>query len=317
MSTYSVQNINIDNEIVFSPGKTAGTVLTVNSNGTTYWGAGAGGGGGTGTSGTSGWSFNWQGDFDGGTTYSVNDVVFYQGSSYICTSFSFGNYPTDTAYFSLLSKAGTNGTSGTGTSGTSGLAGVNGTSGTSGRAGTSGTSGLTGVNGTSGTSGLTGTAGTSGVLGATGPAGTSGTSGSGGSTEKLYKQLYTATTTAIPSGSAVAGRMVGLGSTFSSPSGVVSVGIHLTNIVTQASTTFNVFLRYGTGTSPSNGDNLTGTIAATMSWRTPGAAFNSAVSIGAVIGLSPSTTYWFDISLSASSATTTQAVNINTTLIEI
>lgn len=38
MSTYSVQNINIDNEIIVSPGKTAGNVLTVNSDGTTYWG---------------------------------------------------------------------------------------------------------------------------------------------------------------------------------------------------------------------------------------------------------------------------------------
>ena len=39
MSTYSVYDIKIDNSLAVAPGQTAGNVLTVNSNGTTYWGS--------------------------------------------------------------------------------------------------------------------------------------------------------------------------------------------------------------------------------------------------------------------------------------
>jgi hypothetical protein len=57
--------------------------------------------------------FNWKGTYAGGTAYVVDDVVEYNGSSYICILASTGNLPTNTTYFEQMSSAGTNGTDGT------------------------------------------------------------------------------------------------------------------------------------------------------------------------------------------------------------
>jgi hypothetical protein len=57
--------------------------------------------------------FNWQGAYAGGTAYAVDDVVSYNGSSYICKLASTGNLPTNTTYWDQMSSAGTNGTNGT------------------------------------------------------------------------------------------------------------------------------------------------------------------------------------------------------------
>jgi hypothetical protein len=57
--------------------------------------------------------FNWRNAYAGGTTYAVDDVVSYSGSSYICTAASTGNLPTDTNFWDQMSSAGTNGTNGT------------------------------------------------------------------------------------------------------------------------------------------------------------------------------------------------------------
>lgn len=57
--------------------------------------------------------FKWKGTYAGGTAYTIDDVVSYNGSSYICIQASTGNLPTDTAYFEQMSSAGTNGTDGT------------------------------------------------------------------------------------------------------------------------------------------------------------------------------------------------------------
>ena len=54
--------------------------------------------------------FNWQGAYAGGTAYAVDDVVSYNGSSYICKLASTGNLPTNTTYWDQMSSAGTNGT---------------------------------------------------------------------------------------------------------------------------------------------------------------------------------------------------------------
>ena len=54
--------------------------------------------------------FNWQGAYAGGTAYAVDDVVSYNGSSYICKLASTGNVPTNTTYWDQMSSAGTNGT---------------------------------------------------------------------------------------------------------------------------------------------------------------------------------------------------------------
>ena len=57
--------------------------------------------------------FKWKGTYNGATAYTVDDVVSYNGSSYICIANSTGNLPTDTSYFEQMSSAGTNGTNGT------------------------------------------------------------------------------------------------------------------------------------------------------------------------------------------------------------
>jgi len=57
--------------------------------------------------------FNWQGAYAGGTSYNIDDVVSYNGSSYICKLASTGNLPTNNTYWDQMSSAGTNGTNGT------------------------------------------------------------------------------------------------------------------------------------------------------------------------------------------------------------
>jgi len=54
--------------------------------------------------------FNWQGAYAGGTAYAVDDVVSYNGSSYVCKLASTGNLPTNTTYWDVMSLAGTDGT---------------------------------------------------------------------------------------------------------------------------------------------------------------------------------------------------------------
>jgi hypothetical protein len=57
--------------------------------------------------------FVWQGAYSGATAYVADDVVSYNGSSYICILASTNNLPTNTTYWSQMSSAGTNGTNGT------------------------------------------------------------------------------------------------------------------------------------------------------------------------------------------------------------
>src|SRR5210317_975367 len=57
--------------------------------------------------------FKWQGAYAGGTAYTVDDVVSYNGSSYICILASTGNLPTNATYWEQMSAKGTDGTNGT------------------------------------------------------------------------------------------------------------------------------------------------------------------------------------------------------------
>jgi hypothetical protein len=58
--------------------------------------------------------FNWKGAYNNGTTYAVDDVVSSGGNSYVCiqahSNQAVGNA---TAYWNIMSSAGTNGTNGT------------------------------------------------------------------------------------------------------------------------------------------------------------------------------------------------------------
>ena len=58
--------------------------------------------------------FNWKGAYNNGTTYAVDDVVSSGGNSYVCIQASTGNAVGNaTAYWNVMSSAGTNGTNGT------------------------------------------------------------------------------------------------------------------------------------------------------------------------------------------------------------
>jgi len=54
--------------------------------------------------------FNWKGTYNAGTAYAIDDVVSYNGSSYVCISATTGNLPTVTAKWDVMSQAGTDGT---------------------------------------------------------------------------------------------------------------------------------------------------------------------------------------------------------------
>ena len=57
--------------------------------------------------------FKWKGTYNGGSSYTIDDVVEYNGSSYICKLASTGNLPTNATYFEQMSAKGTDGTNGT------------------------------------------------------------------------------------------------------------------------------------------------------------------------------------------------------------
>jgi hypothetical protein len=60
--------------------------------------------GATGAQGPAG--LNWLGTYSGGTSYVVDDAVFYNGSSYVCKLSSTGNLPTNTTYWDTLAEKG-------------------------------------------------------------------------------------------------------------------------------------------------------------------------------------------------------------------
>jgi hypothetical protein len=132
---------------------------------------------------------------------------------------------------------------------------------------------------------------------------------------KNYSYKYTASTTAVTT---TTGLMVGLGYGFSaSTTGIAFVNINFTNVGSGSNQTFTVLLRWGTGSTPINGGALTGTIAATMTWKSPASAVNAPVGISSIINIGTSATpTWFDLSLAATSGTS-QAINVNGSFIEI
>lgn len=74
-------------------------------------------------------------------------------------------------------------------------------------------------------------------------------------------------------------------------------------------------LRYGVGTAPNNGASLTGTIIASTATHTACSSCLGAFSLtGAVVGLTPGTPIWIDISLA--STNTSAAADITVTAIE-
>ena len=69
----------------------------------------------------------WQGVYNTAVEYNIDDVVSYNGSSYICTTSSVGNIPTDVNYWDELARAGAAGVDGVdGADGSDGASGATG-----------------------------------------------------------------------------------------------------------------------------------------------------------------------------------------------
>jgi len=54
-------------------------------------------------------TFRWMGAYDATTVYAVNDVVYYNGSSYVAIANAVGNTPTDTSKWEKMASAGAEG----------------------------------------------------------------------------------------------------------------------------------------------------------------------------------------------------------------
>ena len=263
MATYSVNNIKIDNGLFFTPGPTAGYVLSIDSGGSTTWiSPQSGSSGSAGTSGSSGSS-------------GVNGTIGSNGLS------------------------GTSGTSGV--SGSSGSSGSSGTSGANGGTGSSGTSGVNGGNGSSGTSGANGSSGTSGTSPSSssisfesksiyndyGGYGITGTA-SGGN-EYMWALGKPVGYTGLTYSAKTTGKAI------------VNFKFYLAAPNTTQLPVFTFY--YGTGTSPlkssvySSGTFIDRSAIRVSQANTPAGL----ICLQGVIDISISTTYWFDISMKDSS----------------
>jgi hypothetical protein len=138
----------------------------------------------TGPAGPTGPPASFQGVWTGGTTYSLGDAVFLNGSSYVSlSSGNTNNNPTGGSPWALLAQQGSLGATGAiGPAGATGPAGPQGATGASGPAGATGATGALGPAGPTGTQGATGVQGPAGATGATGAAGAIGPSGPQGTT---------------------------------------------------------------------------------------------------------------------------------------
>lgn len=89
-----------------------------------------------------GGGLNWRGAYSGLAVYQVDDVVYYNGSSYVCIQASTGNLPTNATYWELLALAGQDGATGPqGLQGPIGPAGPQGPQGEQGETGPQGPQG--------------------------------------------------------------------------------------------------------------------------------------------------------------------------------
>ena len=130
----------------------------------------------TGATGSTGFISS-QGTWSTATTYSQNQVVFFNGSSYVSLQNSNVNHtpPTSATFWSPLAVQGSDGATGaTGPQGIQGIQGIQGVQGNTGAIGATGATGSVGVTGATGATGATGLTGVAGATGATGAAGATG-----------------------------------------------------------------------------------------------------------------------------------------------
>ncbi len=136
----------------------------------------------TGAAGTNGSGFDFMNAFNASASYAINDVVTFNGSTYVAIVASSGpNNPTpdmNASAWSVLAQEGAQGAVGAqGTQGAAGPQGLTGSTGATGPQGSAGAAGTTGGIGAQGPAGVAGPQGPAGVAGATGPQGLQGIAG--------------------------------------------------------------------------------------------------------------------------------------------
>ena len=135
--------------------------------------------GAAGVDGSNGQGFSFQGAWSATTTYFFNDIVAFNGSSFVATGTNAGVPPNSSpTQWALIASKGDTGAAGVvGPVGPQGLAGVAGPTGTTGNQGPAGPIGAMGPAGNQGPAGVAGVQGPAGAVGATGPAGPVGATG--------------------------------------------------------------------------------------------------------------------------------------------
>lgn len=181
-----------------------------------------------------------------------------------------------------------------GTDGVDGADGLPGQPGPPGPQGQPGQPGADGVDGDTGPPGAAGAAGPQGTQGTAGTNGTNGTNGASAGSSCIAKQL------AAPTGTvSAAGLMMGLNMQLAAISTniiFIITGYGVTNTTGHPVT---ITAKFGTGTPPVNGAAITGT---TISVALTNSNFPTSVGtpwtiVGTATGLTPATTYWFDVAV--------------------
>jgi hypothetical protein len=148
----------------------------------------AGTAGATGAPGTNGTGFDFRNAFASSATYAVDDVVTFNGSTYVAITASAGpdnlNPDVNPSAWSVMAQEGAAGAAGAaGIQGPPGAMGATGPQGPQGLLGLTGAQGATGAQGSTGSqgpAGATGATGSQGLIGLTGAQGTAGSDGANG-----------------------------------------------------------------------------------------------------------------------------------------
>ena len=186
----------------------------------------------------------WAGEWSSSTTYVTNQVVYYEGSAYVCIQGNSNLRPDqNTTQWTIMVQKGDTGP--TGTAGTAGATGPQGAVGATGPQGTQGARGLTGPQGPQGTPGVDGDDGQSitGPAGPQGPAGADGQDGARGVTGPQGPQGP-----AGPQGDSGQGATITVGTV---TTGSVGSNASVTNSGTSRDAVFNISIP--TGADGANG----------------------------------------------------------------
>jgi len=146
-------------------------------------------------------NLSWMGDWQTAVDYAINDLVHFQGSTYVAVQATSGTEdPSDTAFWSLFASEGAVGPTGLqGVVGPQGPQGVDGPQGLTGNTGPIGPIGPQGPQGVDGPQGLTGNTGPIGPIGPQGPQGVDGPAGADAVIDPTLVQTRVSGTCAIGS----------------------------------------------------------------------------------------------------------------------